>query len=302
MEGIPSHLFWALDVSLNVWSTGFSGFTLKDILYVEFLEGSLKGLTYLRWWVVVGKYHVFPLDKGGSSVTPPCLLRSQMAHGRLVYLGQEKKSWAILTKLVVRLCSQTMPRRSRRTLSKRISRLESISRPEVKWAFDESGAFDTVGSITGTILRPQQLAEGVGRASRIGDKVKSRNIRFQALLKMPENPSNASCAVRILVLRSKIGEPTTSDMPTWYGSVDEDKFFVVKDLLTNVSVQGANASIYAGTSIKTVKFNLPTGLRKLQYDGSVLQSPVNNEYIIYMLAENQSAEVAYHWKHYYIDN
>lgn len=196
-----------------------------------------------------------------------------------------------------------MPRRSRRNLSKRVSRLESISRPEVKWMFSESGAFDTVGSISGTLLKPQQLAEGVGRANRIGDKVKTRNIRFQAIFKMPDGAASSTSAVRILVLRSKLSDPATGDMPSWYGSVDEDKFFVIKDILTQVSIQTLDPGVaYKGSSLKKVTFNIPTGLRKLQYDGASAQSPLNNEYVIYMLAENQSAEVAYNWKHYYIDN
>lgn len=200
-----------------------------------------------------------------------------------------------------------MPRRSRRNLSKRVSRLESISRPEVKWRAAESGAFDTVGSVLGTLITPQQLQEGVGRAARIGDKVKSRNIRFQAIFKMPDGASNSTAAIRILVLRSKFSDPSTSDMPSWYGTVDEDKFFVIKDILTHVSLQTMNnpdggGATRMGSTLKKVNFNIPTGLRKLQYDGSQLQSPANNEYVIYMLAENQSAECAYNWKHYYIDN
>ena len=198
-----------------------------------------------------------------------------------------------------------MPRKSKNSLVKRVNRLEAVSRPEVKHQQAESGAFDTVGSINGTLLQPQQLAEGVGRNQRIGDKVKSRNIRFQAILKMPEGASNSTCAVRILVLRSKLTYPDASDMPSWYGSVDEDKFFVVKDILTQVSSAfgaGASADYRSGSTLKKIKFNLPTGLRKLQYDGASLQSPLNNEYVIYMLAENQSAEIAYNWQHYYIDN
>ena len=199
-----------------------------------------------------------------------------------------------------------MPRRYRRkrnTVSKRVNRLEKITRPEVKYRFAESGAFDTVGSIQGTLLSPQQLAEGVGRAARIGDKVKSRNIRFQAIFKMPNSASNNTCAIRILVLRSKFSDPDTSHMPTWYGTVDQDKFFVVKDILTQVSIQArSTGDNNVGSTLKKVKFNIPTGMRKLQYDGAVQQSPSNNEYVIYMLAENQSAEVAYNWQHYYIDN
>lgn len=198
-----------------------------------------------------------------------------------------------------------MPKR-RTSLAKRVGRLERVSRPETKHQQEESGAFDTVGSITGTLLHPQRLAEGMGRNQRIGNKVKSRNIRFQSIFKMPANPASSSCAVRVLVLRSKIEDPTTSDMPSWYGSVDEDKFFVVKDILTNVSAQQARTidgdSYQTGTTMKKMKFNLKTGLRKLQYDGATYQSPSNNEYVIYMLAENQSAEVAYNWQHYYLDN
>lgn len=197
-----------------------------------------------------------------------------------------------------------MPKRS--SLTKRVNRLERVSRPEVKFQQGESGEFDTVGSVTGTLLTPQATQEGVGRNQRVGDKVKSRNIRFQCILKMPQNPASPTCAVRILVLRSKFTEPDTSDMPSWYGSVDEDKFFVIKDVMTQVSAIQARtvsgSSFETGSTLKKLKFNINCGLRKLQYDGAANQSPINNEYIIYMLAENQSAECAYNWRHYYLDN
>ena len=200
-----------------------------------------------------------------------------------------------------------MPKRS--SLSRRLARLESVSRPEVKYKGDTSGAFDTVGSISGTLLKPQTLQQGIGRNNRIGDKCKSRNIRFQAIFKMPSSASNDTCALRVLVLRSKIQHPSTSDMPSWYGSVDEDKFFVLKDILTQVSiVTRGTGNNNAGSTLKKVKFNVPTGLRKLQYDGSSstptdpVNRPVNNEVVIYMFAENQSGEVAYNWQHYYLDN
>lgn len=199
-------------------------------------------------------------------------------------------------------------RKSRKpTLSKRVNRLERVSRPEVKFTLKQSGAFDTIGATQGTLLQPQQLAEGVGRNQRIGDKVKSRNIRFQALIKMPDAPSNGSCAVRILALRSKFTDPNTGtidsgDFPNYYTSVDEDKFFVLKDILTNVSsMTGAPTTLY-GSTLQKIKFNLPCGLRKLQYDGSSQQSPSNNEVVIFMIAENSSAEVAWNFQHYYIDN
>lgn len=193
-----------------------------------------------------------------------------------------------------------MPRRS--SLSKRINRLESRSRPETKHKADESGAFDYIGSVSGTLLQPQQLAQGTGRNQRIGDKVKSRNIRFQAIIKMPSQAEAPTCAVRLLVLRSKKQSPGTADMPTWYGSVDEDKFFVLKDILTQVSCRGGEGYTGTGSTLKKIKFNVPVGLRKLQYDGGSAQSPLNNEYVIYMLAENGYGEVAYNWQHYYLDN
>ena len=208
-----------------------------------------------------------------------------------------------------------MPKKYTRksTMSKRLSKLESVTRPEVKFNQDDSSdpitapnGFATVGSVTGTLLTPQQLQEGVGRNQRIGDKVKSRNIRFQAIFKMPQNPASPTCAIRILVLRSKFTEPDTSDMPNWYAPVDEDKFFIVKDIMTQVSAVQARTvtgtSFETGSTLKRVQINIPVGLRKLQYDGATNQSPINNEYVIYMYAENQSAEVAYNWQHYYIDN
>lgn len=195
-----------------------------------------------------------------------------------------------------------MPKR-KMNLLKRVNRLERVARPEVKFRHAESSDFDTIGSNTGTLLKPMQTAEGVGRNNRIGDKVKTRNIRFQAVIKMPQAAASQSCGVRIVCLRSKIQDPATSDMTDWYKAVDEDKFFVVKDILTQVSCRSVDSNdAFVGTTLRRINFNIPTGLRKLQYDGDSLQSPVNNEYVIYMLAENQSAEVAYNWKHYYIDN
>ncbi len=199
-----------------------------------------------------------------------------------------------------------MPRRYHRknTLSKRINRLESKVRPEVKYSDRSSSAFDTVGSINGTLIQPQVLAQGVSRNNRVGDKVKSRNIRFQAIIKMPSVPTNPTCAVRILILRSKFSNPVVGDMPSWFGTVDQDKFFVIKDVLTQVSWLGVgdNQPNATGSTLKKYKFNIPTGLRKLQYDGSGAMSPLNNEYVIFMLAENQSAEVAYNFQNYYLDN
>ena len=198
----------------------------------------------------------------------------------------------------------------KRTLSKRVNRLERISRPEVKYVDDESGAFDNVNPVStpgyGTLITPQSLAQGSGRNARIGDKVKSRNIRFQGIFKMPQNPTNPTCALRILVLRCKGERPTTTQMPTWYGSVDEDKFFVLKDIMTQVTALQARtvsgSSFETGSSLKKIKFNVSGGMRKLQYNGGSDQRPLNNEIIIYLLAENASAEMAYTWKHYYVDN
>lgn len=203
-----------------------------------------------------------------------------------------------------------MPKRRTSTaLAKRVNRLERRSRPEVKYVKDQSGAFDTVGSILGTLLTPQSLQQGSARNKRVGDKCKTRNIRFQALFKMPNSASNNTCAIRVLVLRSKIQHPSESDMPNWYGAVDEDKFFVIKDVLSQVSIVArSTGDNNVGSTLKKINFNISTGLRKLQYDGnstdpgSLLNRPVNNEYIIYLLAENQSAEVAYNWGHYYLDN
>ncbi len=195
-----------------------------------------------------------------------------------------------------------MPKKS--NLRNRVNKLERTTRPEVKYADRSSSEFDTIGSVTGTLIQPQVLAQGISRNNRVGDKVKTRNIRFQAIFKMPSVPTSPTCAVRLLVLRSKFSNPTTSDMPSWFGSVDEDKFFVIRDYLTQVSWLGVgdNQPNATGSTLKKFKMNIPTGMRKLQYDGSAAQSPLNNEYVIYMLAENQSAEVAYHFQHYYIDN
>lgn len=205
-----------------------------------------------------------------------------------------------------------MPRKFRRSnnLSKRLSRLEARARPEVKHSATSSD-WDYVGSVQGTLIKPMILAQSVGRNGRVGDKVKSRNIRFQALLKMRQNPTEPTCAVRVLVLRSKKTNPDTDitgtgDFPNYYEAVDEDKFFVIKDMLIGVSALQARTvtgtSYETGSSIKKIKFNISTGLRKLQFNGGTAQSPLNNEYVVYMIAENDSANVTYNYKHYYIDN
>lgn len=199
-----------------------------------------------------------------------------------------------------------MPKHKNTTLTKRVNRLERENSPEVKFKNTSSGAFDTIGSISGTLMQPQQLSNGTARDVRIGDKVKSRNIRFQCIIKMPQNPDNPTCAVRILALRAKYSNPQAADMPNWYSPVDEDRFFVVKDIMTQVSAVQARTvsgtSFETGSTLKRLKFNLPTGMRTLQYDGVSNQSPLNNETVIYILAENQSAEIAWNWCHYYTDS
>ena len=144
-----------------------------------------------------------------------------------------------------------MPRKGKQSLTKRVNKMERLSRPEIKYKSDESGAFDTVGSVSGTLLHPMQSQQGTGRNQRIGDKIKSRNIRFQAILKMPTTASNPTCAIRILVLRSKKQTPAVADMPSWYGSVDEDKFFVLEDILTQVSCRGGEGYTGTGSTLRS---------------------------------------------------
>ncbi len=202
-----------------------------------------------------------------------------------------------------------MPRKSKTSLTKRLNRLERRSRPEVKFNQAQSGAFDTIGATQGTVLKPQKLQQSVSRNGRIGDKVKSRNVRFQALIRLNESSSSPTSAVRILALRSKKQNPDTGtldsgDFPNYYSTVDEDKFFVLKDILTQVAALSTDpgVSVVNGSTMRKIKFNLSTGMRKLQYDGTDEQSPSNNEIVIFMIAENSGAEVAYNWQHYYVDN
>lgn len=198
------------------------------------------------------------------------------------------------------------------TLKRRVNRLESISRPEVKHLGADNSNFQIVGSNNGTLVTPQKLEQGTARNQRVGDKVKSRNIRFQAIFKMPSIPAAPTCAIRIVVLRSKMTHATTSNMMSnWYSTVDEDKFFVVKDILTQVSLLGVTdydgSTTQSGSTLKKIKFNIPCGLRKLQYDGAGGGSdpdgrPLNNEILVFMFAENSSAKVSYNYQHYYLDN
>lgn len=185
---------------------------------------------------------------------------------------------------------------------KRLAKLESQARPEVKYVTDESSGFDAIGSLSGTLLKPQEMAGGSSRNQRVGDKVKSRNIRIQLIFNMaPLSSASGQAAIRLLVLRCKYSQPTTSDMPTWYGPVDEDKFFVIKDIMIGVASTFYTGSTGGGGESKRVKLNISTGLRKLQYDGPSSMSPLNNETVVYMLTSNNTAQVAYNWKHYYID-
>lgn len=200
-----------------------------------------------------------------------------------------------------------MPYRKRKTLSKRINKLERNLKPEVKHHAAQSGAFDTVGSLNGTLIRCCNLTQGSGRSYRIGDSVKAKNIRFKALIKMPNLASNPTCAVRLLVLRARDrNDIDVSNMPNWYSAVDEEKFIVVKDVLTQVSQMGTrNAggngdSFSTGSTLRQFNWNLKLGGRKLTYDGN-LGTPMAGETFIYMLAENQSAETAYYWRMYFTD-
>lgn len=195
----------------------------------------------------------------------------------------------------------------RKSLTKRLNRLERDAKPEVKHHSGYSGAFDTVGSISGTLIRTCSIAQGTGRSYRVGDAIKAKNCRFKAIVKMPSLASNPTCAIRLLVLRARDRQDIdASNMPNWYSQVDEEKFIVIKDVLTQVSQLGTrNAggngdSFSTGSTLKQFNYNLKLGNRKLVYDGG-LTTPMAGETFIYMLAENQSAEVAYNWRMYYTD-
>lgn len=194
-----------------------------------------------------------------------------------------------------------MARNGKSRLSKRVARIERLAKPETKFALSSSG-FNTVGSIVGTLIQPQTLGQGVERFQRIGDRVKSIAVRMDAVVSK-SGGVNPATNIRVLCLKAKFSNPTTSDMPpAWFSPVNLNKFRVLYDKMVPLKSDNlAPTGVYVGGGTRRLRLNIKTHLHKLQYQSSADTTPEEGEVVFYLLADNQDAEVAYNWQHYYYD-
>lgn len=118
----------------------------------------------------------------------------------------------------------------KRTTNRRI-RSAIYDAMETKREIETSGNWDTIGAIQGTLVSLVKPQRGFLDNQRIGNKIDVLRINFRLIVGDTDasfTPAS-SLACRLLIVQSRGGELTTSDMPNLYTPPDYDKYFVHYD-------------------------------------------------------------------------
>ncbi len=196
-------------------------------------------------------------------------------------------------------------RKNGKSVNKNELRSVVRSMQETKHKTFETG-FADIGSVSGTLVELSSIGQGTGDGARVGNQINVQKIYVQKILKMQVGASNAQCAVRVLLIQSRGGSLSTSDMPTFFAAADLDKFIIYKDRLVNLSTAVITlAPLFEGTSVMSrVVWKIP---RKkiykqfLTYDDATV-TPRNAPIYLYMLAENADGQQAGFETLYYKDS
>lgn len=175
---------------------------------------------------------------------------------------------------------------TRSYLQKYIRRQIQLSGETKHKTFTASSWVD-IGATSGTLTELTSISQGVGDNERVGNKIQLQKIYVQKLLRVEDNVSVPHTTIRVLLVQSRAGSLSTSDMPGFAQPVDLDKMIVLKDMMVNLSSTGQNSSgTYFGSNPKRIKFNLRKLYKKfLQYNDTVT-TPANNPLYLYMFSDN----------------
>lgn len=144
-----------------------------------------------------------------------------------------------------------------------------------------------IGAVSGTLTELTSIGQGVGDNERVGNKIELQKLYIQKLLRVEDNNAVGHSTIRVLLVQSRAGALSTSDMPGFAAPVDLDKMIVLKDMMVNLSSSAQNASnFYFGSNPKRIKINLKKLYKKhLQYNDTNT-TPANNPIYLYMFSDN----------------
>lgn len=174
-----------------------------------------------------------------------------------------------------------------------VVRSELNKKIETKHKTTTALSYATIGSTTGTLVDVTAIAQGVADFERVGNRIDVQKLYVQKIIKVADNSSSPHSTVRVLLVQSRAGTLTTSDMPNLLGPCDLDKMYVIKDQMLNLSANSVNsAGVYFGSPAKRIKFNLRSLPKKtLQYDDANVNAR-NFPVYLYMFALNSHAQQA----------
>lgn len=155
-----------------------------------------------------------------------------------------------------------------------------------------ASSFVDIGSSLGTLVELTSISQGTGDNERVGNRISLEKCYIQKVLRVEDNASIPHATIRVLLVQSRGGSLTTSDMPNLMSPVDLDKMYVLKDQLINLSSTGfnSNSNSFFGSDMKRIKINLKNfPKRNLQYDDTNT-TPANNPLYLYMLCDNLNGQ------------
>lgn len=154
-----------------------------------------------------------------------------------------------------------------------------------------ASAWTDVGAISGTLTELTNIGQGVGDNQRVGNKLTLHKLFIQKNLRVEDNASIPHSTIRVLLVQSRGGALSTSDMPNFADPVDLDKMIIYRDFLVNLSSTGQNSTgTYFGSSVKRIVIKLKKFSRKnLQYNDTAT-TPQNNPVYLYMLSDNAQGQ------------
>lgn len=183
------------------------------------------------------------------------------------------------------------PKRSQLNVMKRYVRSVVKGSQETKHKSFTASAWVDIGSVSGTLTELTSISQGVGDNERVGNKISATKLYIQKNLRVEDNASIPHATIRVLLLQSRGGSLSTSDMPNFASPCDLDKMIIYRDFLVNLSSTGQNSTgTYFGSTYKRIKISLKKlAKRNLQYNDTS-GTPQNNPIYLYMLADNAQGQ------------
>ncbi len=159
---------------------------------------------------------------------------------------------------------------------------------ETKHKTYTASSWTDIGSSLGTLTQLTQISQGVGDNERVGNRISLQKLYVQKLLRVEDNTTVPHATIRVLLVQSRGGALSTSDMPGFASPCDLDKMIVLKDIMCNLSSTGQAGvgNVYFGSNPKRIKFSLNKFYKNSLQFNDTSTTPANNPLYLYMLSDN----------------